>query len=191
MVDTPDHPKSAIQVTAVRIDQSHSTQFALTLVDYAGNITNCDPVLTTLSDSSHANAGWAVFTGLDQSESKVRITNDRPGLRKLVLVVNGHRFAADGLRPDEIRLVDVARALRPGTHNTILVRGMGPTNGTADVLIWDESGSPSAPTDARGKLRQRVPVHTLRAHTPLSQRGDSDDNDDDDELLDWVADRAP
>jgi hypothetical protein len=187
-VDTPLLPTTAVNVTATKINQSLGSQVALTVVDAVGNTTSCDPVLTTLSDPVHGDAGWQVFSNLDQSESKVRITNDRPGLRKVVVVVNGRRFTVDNLRADEVRLLDVARAMRPGDDNTIIVRGTGPTNGTADILIWDGSGSPSALTDNHGRPRHRAPLHTLRAHAPLGDSVDSDDNHDDDALLDWVAD---
>jgi hypothetical protein len=187
-VDTPLHPTTAVNVTATKINQSLSSQVALTVVDAVGNTTNCDPVLATLSDPAHGDAGWQVFSNLDQSESKVRITNDRPGLRKVVVVVNGRRFTADNLRADEVRLLDVARAMRPGDDNTIMVRGTGPTNGTADILIWDGSGSPSAPTDSRGRPRHHAPLHTLRAHAPLGDGVASDDNHEGDALLDWVSD---
>src|SRR5262249_708985 len=117
-------------------------------------------------------------------ESRVRLTNGQPGLRGAILVVNSHRFVLEALRPGEIREIDVSRAMRPGTHNTVLLRGTGPTNGTADVPIWDGSGLAAAPPDTSGRPRHRAPLRTRQAPAPPGATSD-------DALLDWVANRGP
>jgi carboxypeptidase family protein len=183
-VTLPQPSTAAIQVTAVKIDQSQGSEFALQLVDASGNVTACDPVLTTLSDADHTKAGWQVFSGLDQSENRVRISNGAPGIRNVLILANGRHIKVQNLRPNEIRLVDISRAMRPGDDNTVVLRGSGPEAGTAEVLIWDGSGN-LVPTSSasNGKQWQRGQV---------SLAGAAEENavgDPDAPLMDWIADR--
>jgi hypothetical protein len=94
-----------------------------------------------------------------------------------VILANGRRFVADNLRNDEVRLVDVSRAMRPGDHHAIVIRGSGPNDGAADVLIWDGSGS-SATANPHHPMR-RLSQQTASLITP---------NQPDDDTLDWLSD---
>jgi len=172
-VQIADHTTNPVIITATRLDSTKASQVALSVTDMAGHITACDPVLTTLTDNKHGQAGWQVFTDLSQAENRVRITNGHPGLRRALILANGRRFAVDGLRPDEVRVVYVAPAMKPGDHNTIVVRGSGPNDGSADVLIWDGSGTP-------------LPA-TAPDHRSLLRAGAEPGLDADDELLEWLG----
>jgi len=166
-----DRTTGPVVVTATRIVQSSASQVALQVVDEAGNVTSCDPVLATLT-ARHGQLGWQVFTDLSEAESKLQISNGDPGLRRVLVVVNGRRFALDGLRPNEIRTLDLARAMKPGDGNTVVLRSSGPSGGSADVLIWDGLGSPP-------------PAQSFRQR-PL-KAGPEEGSDADDALLDWLA----
>ena len=178
-IQITDHTTSKVVITATRIDSTKAGQVTLTLTDVARNSTVCDPVLSTLSDAGHGQRGWQVFTDVDQSEHMVRIANAQPGVRRVVLLVNGRRYTLDGLRPNEVRQVDVARALVPGDRNTIIARASGPTDGTADILIWDGSGAAPPVIDVTR------PPHRLPVTTSVP------DSRDDDTLLDWLTDGSP
>jgi uncharacterized protein YkwD/plastocyanin len=179
-VPIDDHSTGQVQITATRVDATKASQLAMLVTDVAGNSTACDPVLATLSDGLHGQAGWQVFNHLDESESKVRIANGTPGVRRVLLLVNGRRFTLDGLRPNEVRLVDVARAMGRGMNNTIVVRAEGPRDGTADVLVWDGSGSVPAPAPPEPGWSPRR--QALRTAIEAGSHLDVD-------LLDWISDR--
>ncbi|MDQ1521012.1 MAG: hypothetical protein QOI55_2085 [Actinomycetota bacterium] len=125
---------SSVVVTGTKINQTLASQVALQVKDVAGNTTNCDPVLATLT-GSHKTVSTG---GLAAEEHFVRITNAKRGLRAVNVTVNGHRFSAP-LAAGQSSLLDVASAIRPGNHNRITLVGIG--SGAADVLVWDGSGS--------------------------------------------------
>ena len=175
-VQVVDHTTNPVVITATRLDSTKAGQVVLQVTDLAGNTTACDPVLTTLTDK-HGQTGWQVFKDLNQAENRVRIANDRPGLRRLLVIVNGHKFEVAGLRPSEVRILNVMRAMKPGDHNTIVVRGSGPSDGTADIMIWDGSGMLPPPAPAGAAVHKRGPI----------QGGADPGVDADDDLLDWLG----
>lgn len=127
---------AAVVVTATKIDQTLGAQVELTVTDRAGNVTICDPVLTTLV-KDEGKPEIDRIRGVDASEHVVRVINGDPGLRRLVIEVNGVEFELDHLRAGETRTVDVAKAMQPGTRNTFVLRGHGKKGASADILIWD------------------------------------------------------
>lgn len=134
---------SPIVVTATKQNQSLGASIGLHLVDVAGNVTNCDPVLTSLS-AQKGKAGWQVYPNVPSAEHVVRVTNGDPGLNRLVVVVNSQAFSLNHLQAGEVRTLDIAKAMQPGKANTIVLRGYGKTGASAEVLIWDGSGMPPA-----------------------------------------------
>ncbi|HET8758206.1 MAG TPA: hypothetical protein VFM58_19450 [Solirubrobacteraceae bacterium] len=104
------------------------------LFDTAGNTSFCDPVLTTVtSDGGRPNV--QSFTDLPQEEHHVAVTNGRPGIRHMTVIVNGRVFGVNGLKDGEARKLDVASAMRPGRSNHITLAPVGPRGGSATVLI--------------------------------------------------------
>ncbi len=128
-----------VVVRATKIDQSLGAQIALRLTDVAGNVVDCDPVLTSIMrDPGGDQPATQTFTGLGQSESKVTVTNGDPGLRKIRLDVNGVKFVERALAPGEKRSFDIAAAMNPGSNNTVVLSGKGGRKGaSADILISD------------------------------------------------------
>lgn len=121
-----------IVVTATRLSRSLPARLQLTVTDRAGNVIVCDPILTTL------RVGKAqTFRALPQAEHLIKVKNGRPGIRSLLVVVNGKRFRIAAIRPGTTRRLSVLRAMRPGNRNTITVRATGPRGGTATVLVSD------------------------------------------------------
>jgi hypothetical protein len=125
--------KTAVVVTGAKINQTLASQVALQVKDVNGNTTDCDPVLATLTGTHKAvSAG-----GLAAAEHFVRITNAKHGLRAVHVIVNGRRFVVH-VASGHSRLLNVASAMRRGSHNRVRLVGVG--SGSADVLVWDGTG---------------------------------------------------
>jgi uncharacterized repeat protein (TIGR01451 family) len=122
---------SALTVAATKINQTLPSQLALQVKDVAGNTTNCDPLIATLS-SSHPSAGAA---DLEPAEHLVRITNGSPGVDTVTVNANGRQFVV-ALGAGEVRTLDIAAALHAGADNRVRATVSG-GSGSADVLVWD------------------------------------------------------
>jgi pimeloyl-ACP methyl ester carboxylesterase len=127
---------SPLVLTATKINQSLAAQVGLQVTDVAGNVTNCDPVMTDLiRDSSKPSTITA--TGIAQGEYLLHIYNGNPGLNHLIVKVNGIKVQERDLEPGEQRTVDIAAALQPGTNNTVVVIARGKQRGEATLVIAD------------------------------------------------------
>jgi hypothetical protein len=125
-------------IVATKIDQTKSSQVALQVTDVAGQVANCDPILTEVGrDGPHGAPRAETSRHIAQGESQVTILNNTPGLMRLRLIVDGHPFEVTGLTDGESRLVDVSAAMRRG-NNTITLVAQGKSEGTATILIADK-----------------------------------------------------
>jgi hypothetical protein len=141
--DTPVPPFAVgttdpVVVTATKIDQSQSAHVAITATDLAGNITSCDPVITLVQRSVKGDP-QQVRLRVPQEEGKIQILNGAPGLRTVTALVNGVTFKTTGLRNGEVRTLDVSSAMRPGNKNVVFLKGHGPLNGGATIILSDGS----------------------------------------------------
>jgi hypothetical protein len=152
-VPTPDHPTTPVLVTATKLSPTVGAELALSVKDVAGNVTNCDPVLSELGKRQDTQ----VFRHIPQAEGKVTIENGDPGYRQVRVIVNARHFLAANLEPGQVRTLDVSSAMKPGDVNTIVVRGVGVPSSTADVLIWDGNGAvPTAASAVTNASSQHV-----------------------------------
>ncbi|HVA90761.1 MAG TPA: hypothetical protein VNL71_13075 [Chloroflexota bacterium] len=127
---------SPVVLTATKIDQSQGAQVGLQITDLAGNVTNCDPVLTDLIRDSHKPSTIRA-AGIAQGEHLLHIYNGDPGLSHLIIRVNGVKILERDLEPNEQRTVDIASALQPGDHNRVTVIARGKQRGEATLVIAD------------------------------------------------------
>jgi hypothetical protein len=123
-------------VVGTKINESQAARIQLKVTDVAGNMIECDPVLTqeargTGKPESH------VFPGIPAEEHVVTLLNGTPGLTQVELDVNGTKFTMSGLRDGEERTIDVGSAVVPGTDSTFTLTTHGKPGGTAAVMIWD------------------------------------------------------
>jgi hypothetical protein len=125
-------------VTATKINQAKSSQVALQVTDQAGNITNCDPILTEVGRDGPGGAPVSeTFHHVARGESRLQITNGTPGVSRLKVTVNGRDFEVRGLDDGEVRSLDVGSAMRRG-NNTITITAEGKDRGAATVMISDK-----------------------------------------------------
>jgi hypothetical protein len=87
-------------VTATKIDPAQPSVLKLAVTNRTGTTLTCDPVLTTLVGQAHG-ASVQVFRRIPQAESKVILHNGQPGLERVDLYVNGHRFRLANLADGE------------------------------------------------------------------------------------------
>jgi len=73
-------------------------------------------------------------------EDKITVTNGRPGLSSILIVVNGKKFKVDGLKNGEERTIDVSSAMREGERNKVVFTAHGRWSSWANVMIWDGVG---------------------------------------------------
>jgi len=124
-------------VTATRIVKTAPAHLSLTVTDVSGNKTRCDPFLATITAQGLAGTGVQVFKGLTRAEGKVYIGNGSVGFSQFLVVVNGRAFHV-ALRSGKAKLIDVGRAMRAGSHNTLTIRGIGGKRGAnAAITISD------------------------------------------------------
>jgi hypothetical protein len=125
-----------VMVIATKINQNRTARVALRVTDVAGNVTLCDPILAKLRIGK-ASKTTQSYAGLPRAESKVRLMNLRPGVRSVTLVVNGRYFTPLRLAPGARRMINVARAMRPGNRNRITVIARGASGASVSVVISD------------------------------------------------------
>jgi putative Ig domain-containing protein len=126
-------------VVATKIDQTRSSQVGLRVTDLAGNVTECDPVLTQ-EVRENGKPESSTYAGIPPEEHVVTVYNGDPGLRMLAIDVNGKKFKMTGLRPGEKRSLDVASAVTPGMDSIFTLTAHGEPGGGAAVMIWDGNG---------------------------------------------------
>jgi hypothetical protein len=125
-----------VYVLATAVDRKKSLGVTVDFFDRAGNRATCDPIVLSVAREDD-QVQDETFTDLPQAESKVTIVNGNPGMRKVVLIVNGTKFKERNLAAGEVRRFDVASAMRPGTDNTITVRVRGKKGATALIVVAD------------------------------------------------------
>jgi hypothetical protein len=123
-------------VTATKLDQSTRSTFTIRATDQTGAARDCDPALVTVGQGPGERA-VQVLHHLVKTESHVTLTNNTPGVDRVRLVVNGHRFELANLRDGETRTLDVSSAMRTGTSNTLVVVAHGRRGSSAVVLVSD------------------------------------------------------
>ena len=126
-----------VAVSATKTNQSIASELALQVTDVAGNVTNCDPVVSNVVGPVVAQT----FTNVSSAEHVLTVINGSPGLGTAVAIVNGTTFTMTGLKAGERRTIDVGSAMTAGSANTIKVYGVGKSGSSATIVIWDGIGT--------------------------------------------------
>ncbi|HEV2851654.1 MAG TPA: hypothetical protein VHC97_02510 [Thermoanaerobaculia bacterium] len=123
-------------VTATKIDPNQRSRVDLEVLDEAGNVTRCDPVITLVT-RDRGKPTSETINAVPQEENKITLYNGTPGLGNLLINVNGRRFRTTDLGNGEERTIDVSSAMLPGSRNTIILTAQGKPGGSATVVIHD------------------------------------------------------
>jgi hypothetical protein len=149
MVDTNFDPETdfgttaPVPITATKMVPSQPAVVELEVRDVAGNVTTCDPVLTRVAIPEGRLWVSDTFPGIPEVEYFVTVHNGHPGVRGLLVIVNGTWFSMAPLGDDEERTIDVASAMVAGDDNTITLIAYGQPGTSASVIISD-SGDPES-----------------------------------------------
>ena len=135
----------ALGVTATKIDQSQSSEIELTVIDLCGHTTVFDPVFATVTipdfnspvtrkfNFNHREV--AHFDGIGHTEGIVLLQNDTPGVKSLLIRVNGSEFRTL-LTDGEAKKINISSALHHGS-NAVSVVAVGRPNSSVDLSISD------------------------------------------------------
>jgi hypothetical protein len=138
VITFPQPTTGLVTVSAARINSSKSAQLTVTATNAAGATVTCDPISTVVSSLSW-NAGLnglQTFSNLSSTDHIIEITNGNPGLQFLAVVVNNIPFIEWNLTNGQAMTVDVSSAMQSGNNNTIVLAGIGFSQGaTAQVVI--------------------------------------------------------
>jgi hypothetical protein len=132
---SPGYTGSVI-VVGTKIDESQPARIQLRVRDRAGNVTECDPVVTGEARAA-GRPERHVFPEIPPEEHFVTLLNGNPGLTQLQIDVNGRNFTIAGLEEGEERTIDVGSAVMPGVASTVTLTTHGKPGGVAAIMIWD------------------------------------------------------
>jgi hypothetical protein len=124
-----------VVLSATKIDQTQRARVEARVTDLAGNVALCDPILVLVSRDNNSPVVQS-HNDVPFVEDTVTITNGKPGLNSVEVIVNGTKFKAH-LKDGEEKTLDISSALVPGDANTVTLRGLGKKGGSASVMIWD------------------------------------------------------
>ncbi|MDX6439245.1 MAG: large repetitive protein [Gaiellaceae bacterium] len=125
-----------VYVKATAVDKRQSFGVQVDFLDRGGNIAICDPIVLSVVREDDKLQD-ETFSNVPQAESRVSIYNGKPGMKKVVIIVNGKKFKEVGLKANEVRTFDVSSAMKPGPTNTITVRVRGKKGASALIVIAD------------------------------------------------------
>lgn len=132
----PPGTTEPITVTATKQSPFERSRIQVAAIDTLGGVTPCDPILTLVVRVA-GKPVTETFSDIPQEESKIGLVNGSPGIKQLVVNVNGVRFRLSGLKDGEERSLDVSSAMRPGSGNVISLSATGKPGGSASMLIHD------------------------------------------------------
>ncbi len=123
-----------VTVTATAINKRKSMAVEVFFYDLAGNRALCDPIVMSIQRLV-SKPQDEVLRNVPDTDHRVTVTNGSPGMRKVVLLVNGRYFGQHRLKPGEVRKFTIGTAMKPGYVNTIRVRANGPKGAKATIVI--------------------------------------------------------
>jgi hypothetical protein len=128
---------SPVVVTATLMDQTKGGEITASATDQFGNTVTCDPTSLKLTELRHEK-GNQVLDDVAGTMHVVTIQNNSPGLDALDVVVNGVEFRVRGVPDNGTHILDIGRAMRPGSENRIVLVPRGAPGDSAMILISDQ-----------------------------------------------------
>jgi hypothetical protein len=128
--------RDPVNVTASKLDPALSASLDLLVCPPTPPCTTCDPLITLVTRDPGKPA-VETFTGLPHAEHFVTFTNGAPGLKNLLVVVNGMNFRVTDLGDNEEQTLDVSIAMRIGNENLVQFQAFGKPGASATVVLHD------------------------------------------------------
>lgn len=143
-------------LTATPINQSQAASVSLEVEDAFGAVAACAATLPGVAPPPPPPSGSIQRTltsgrrGVDVdlvrhvpgTATLVTVKNGRRGLRHVTVRVNQRWFHVGPLRDNEVKTIDVSKALVSGTKNRIVLVGWGKPSESAVVIISDRKAEP-------------------------------------------------
>jgi hypothetical protein len=130
----PGNSTSDVVITLTMLNPDLPMVWTIVATDLKGNVRSIDPVQLTLT-AKRGGPRSVTVTGIPRVEHFIDVMNGSPGLTRLSINVNGRDFWSDRLRDGESGTLDIARAMNPGTDNTITFEFHGQPGDNAVILI--------------------------------------------------------
>jgi len=131
----PGGTTDPVVVTAIHISQAIPSSIELEITDAAGNITQCESVMTTLKVSKGFST-IQTFTGIPKENSFLNIQNGNPGLKEVLLIANDRGFRRAFLRDHQTITLDISD-FWVSPQNTLTLIGIGKPRDSAFAVIGD------------------------------------------------------
>ncbi len=122
-------------ITSTKINPGQGSSVELKITDVAGNVTFADPVLTRLALDGGKQI-TQTFKNIPPQEHFITITNGAPGLKRMVIRVNGTEFKVKKLKAGVVKSLNVASAMTKSSNRIRLI-GFGKAGASAFIVIGD------------------------------------------------------
>jgi hypothetical protein len=109
---------------------------ATDIINAAGNVKRCDP-LHVILDRQTGKPVTETFTEIPQAERYLSVHNGSPGVTNLSVEVYGKKFQLGGLKPGEVREMDLRSAMVTGNGNTVSFTAQGKPGSEVVILLHD------------------------------------------------------
>jgi len=160
-----------VVVTGTAINNADIIRFVVQAFDVAGNMTECDPIVAV--EVRDTGQPMTQTFSVPQSESKITVKNNSPGLKNLTITVNGVDFSVSGLGDNEVRHIDATSAMKAGDLNSVTLSAHGKPGGSATVTIADGFTAPVVPpaSGTTAPAASITPTPSPSAGTPGTSTG--------------------
>ena len=134
-----------VTITARRKNPALSGRIVLQVINQTGWSTLCDPLTARIVIPPGGSAttvahftprGTGQYPGVPGTEGTLLIQNGTPGIRALLISINGKNSVVTGLIDGQERSVNIAPFMKPG-DNTVVLTGYGKAGDWAEIVIHD------------------------------------------------------
>ena len=125
-----------VVLTATKLTSGVPAEVNVLALDTCGRGKSFDPVVTMLEVTANGRVQQR-FEGLLSAERYLHFINGTPGLARLEVVLNGHKFSLNSLTNGQTVNADLGAAMNEGKANVVVLTGYGEPGASGLVLITD------------------------------------------------------
>jgi Bacterial Ig domain len=159
-----------IMVRAEKIDLAQKARLELEVIDVAGNITRCDPIIVNLAIAPGNTWGRSSvnITDIPDIEGQIRIDNGVPGASLVRIKVNDAATNTFNLSDGAKAQHDATSDMKAGSNSAVVVMHGAPGSSVM-VMFHDGSASLSTPSLSTPSLSavRSLPYQTIKTRANL------------------------
>jgi Bacterial Ig domain len=154
-----------IMVKAEKIDLTQKARLELEVIDVAGNITRCDPIIVNLAIAPENTWGRSSvhITDIPAIEGQIRIDNGVPGASLVRIKVNDAATNTFNLSDGTKTQHDATSDMKAGGNSAVVVMHGAPGS---SVMVMFHDGSASLSTPSLSAVRS-LPYQTIKTRANL------------------------